>query len=30
MSRPINPQGNGFDDFGKNKTFKPADRIFGY
>ena len=30
MSRPINPQGNGFDDFGKNKTFKPADRVFGY
>ena len=30
MSRPINPQGNGSDDFNKNKAFKPADRVFGY
>lgn len=30
MSRPINPQGNGLDDFNKNKAFKPADRVFGY
>ena len=30
MSRPINPQGNGFDNFDRNKIFKPADRVFGY
>ena len=30
MSRPINPQGSGFSDFGHNKQYTPADRMFGY
>jgi len=30
MSRPINPHGIGIDGFGKDKRFKPADRVFGY
>jgi len=30
MSRPINTERDGFDGFNKIKTFKPADRIFGY
>ena len=30
MSRPINPQGSGFSDFGQNKQYTPADRMFGY
>ena len=30
MSRPINPQGSGFSDFGQNKKYTPADRMFGY
>ena len=30
MSRPINPQGSGFSDFGQNKKYTPAHRMFGY